>query len=306
MKKLAFFFLLPLLAMPLLAQDYESSRELMLQVSSLPEAKLGFTQTFKFPFLQGDNPLTENNNIALALTAEVTPISLNGIFKAVLTPVAFIEITAGARMGAGWPLNLFGSDIYGTGFNTIGVNKESKYDGSPFDALLWKVNIGGTFQFDLAAVVPGDWNHIVFLSYHEINYHANTRAKNGEAWYYENDDGENRNGFNYFGNFVLGYQMPIFLNMVAFMAEMDLYLYDGDNRKDWGDDLLRWKFSNILNFKITEQFSIALITQFRTRRNFTNFNEDKDDLHYQERILNTANPMRLEFYRVAAIVSYKL
>jgi len=315
MKKIAVFFLLPLLAMPMLAaQEITSSRELVLQLSTLPEAKLAFTQTFKFPFLQGDDPLTANNNVAFALSAEATPISLNGLVKAVLTPVAFIELSAGARIGAGWPLNLFGSDIYGTGFNSIDNNDEAKYDGSPFDALLWKVNIGGTFQFDLGAVIPGDWNHVVFLSYHEINYHGNTRAVNGEAWYYESDDGENRNGFNYFGNIVLGYQMPIFISMVAFMAEMDLYLYDGVpsesgiNRNLWGDDLLRWKFSNILNFSITDQFSIALITQFRTRRNFTNFDENKNDynaVHYQKRILDTSNPVRFEFYRVAAIVSYK-
>ena len=128
MKKIAVFFLLPLLAMPMLAaQEITSSRELVLQLSTLPEAKLAFTQTFKFPFLQGDDPLTANNNVAFALSAEATPISLNGLVKAVLTPVAFIELSAGARIGAGWPLNLFGSDIYGTGFNSIDNNDEAKY-----------------------------------------------------------------------------------------------------------------------------------------------------------------------------------
>jgi len=308
-----FILIFVLLTQTLSAQDSDvkMSSELLLQLSTLPEAKLVLTQSFVFPVLQGGNPLTEGNNLKLNLAAEVSPISLNGTFKAELTPIAFLVFTLGGRLGAGWPLNLFGSDIYGTGFNTIGENGKEEYDGSGFDALLYKAYAGGTFQFDLAAVVPGDWNHVVMQTYHEINIHGNTRAKNGEAWYFEADEGENRNGWNYYGNFVLGYQMPIFLNMAAFMGEMELYLYDGvdsesgKNRADWGDDLIRWTVSNILNFQITERFSIALITQFRSRRNFTNFNYGDDDLHYQKRELDASNPLRLEFYRVAAMVSYK-
>jgi hypothetical protein len=179
------------------------------------------------------------------------------------------------------------------------------------------VHTGATIQFDLAAVFPGDWNHVVFLSYHEINCHGNTAAKNGEAWFFEADDGENRNGFNYYGNFVLGYQMPIMLNMAAFLTEMELYLYNspaGLDRKIWGDDLIRWTFSGILNFALTDQLSMTLLAQFRTRRNFTNFDSskqdgsqaDKDEMFYQKRILNTGDPMRLEFYRIAGVFTYRL
>ncbi|MCL2196484.1 MAG: hypothetical protein FWB77_02590 [Treponema sp.] len=312
MKKILFMFLLPLSALQLSAQEESmtTSSELVLQVSSLPEAKLGYTFSFRFPVLQGESDLTKDNNLKLHLTAEITPVSLNGIFKAVLTPIAFLEFSAGARAGAGWNINLFGSDIYGNGLNMYNESDSISYiDGKPFDALLWKAWLGGTFQFDLAAIIPGEWNHVVFLTYHEINYHANTRAAAGEAWYFEADDGENFNTFNYYGNIVLGYQMPIFLNMVAFMAEMDYAIHKHISEcNDIGLDLMRWKFSNILNFIITEKLSIALITQLRTRRNFTNFDEhtsEKPFLHFTKRILDTSDPVRLEFYRIAAIVSYK-
>jgi len=288
--------------------NIEMSSELLLQLSTLPEAKLNFTQSFIFPVLQGGSPLTEGNNLKLNLGAEISPVSLNGIIKAELTPIAFLVFSLGGRIGAGWQLNLFGGDIYGTGFNLIGADREEQYDGSAFDALLYKAHAGGTFQFDLAALIPGDWNHVVVQTYHEINIHGNTRAKNNEAWFFENDDGENRNGWNYYGNFVLGYQMPIFLNMIAFMGEMELFLYDGvqsqsgNNRSDWGDDLIRWTLSGILNFQITNQFSVALISQFRTRRNYIN---NTENLHYQEREINKSEPQRLEFFRVAAMVQYK-
>ena len=306
MKKIAFWVLLVLLTQALAAQDLPEgvtfSNELLLQVSSMPEAKLGFTHRIVFPFMQGDSPLTENNNITLALTAEASPISVNGIVSAIWTPVAFLEFSAGGRIGSGWTINLFGNETYGIGLNT-NENGKSVQKGSAFDALLWKTFIGGTFQFDLAAIFPGDWNHVVFLSYHEINYHANTRAKAGQAWFFEGNYGEYCNGFNYYGNFLLGYQMPIFLNTVAFLTEMDLFLYDTPGRSEWGDDLIRWTFSCILNFSITKQLDIALITQFRTLRNFNEPNWE--DLHYQSRTVNKSNPYGLEFYRIAAAVTYR-
>jgi len=344
MKKLVLLFILPFLAMMLFADEISETEEITntakrdnaeeiasaeetsaasasgefyFQISSLPELKIGYTHTFKFPFLRLNNFLMSDNNIRFSLTGEVTPISMNGIIDAVLTPVAFLEFKIGGGIGSGWPLKLFGSNLYGIGLNLPDADNNASYSGKAFDALFLKFFAGGTFQFDFAAIFPGDWHHVVVLSNHEINYHHNTRAKDGQPWYYEADDGENRNGWNYFGNIVLGYQMPIFLNMVAFMAEMNLYLYKkvpsleiGRDRALWGDDLVRWTFSNILNFQVTKQFSLALITQFRTRRNFTNFNEKEARkakepfLHYQYRDLNTANKLRLEFYRVVLIGSY--
>jgi len=321
MKRIALLLVLPFLAMAVFADEIsgtESSSELYLQISTLPEAKLGFTQSFKIPVLRLDNPLMSGNNIKFSLSGEVTPVSMNGEIKAVLTPIAFLEFTAGGLIGTGWPINLFGGDLYGTGLNLSDLTGNEKYEGEALDALHLKFFAGGTFQFDFAAIFPGDWNHVVMLTYHEINYFHNTKALAGQGWFYEADDGENRNGWNYYGNIVLGYQMPqkpIFLQMIAFMAEMKQYLSDFEDgagnvvdRGLWGDDLIRWELANILNFEFTDQFSVAVITQFRTRRNFTNYDEHKAKepyMHYQNRILDKDDPLRIEFYRVAGIISYK-
>ena len=308
MKKIFVLLLIAFLALPVFAEEeitdeggVKSSSSLLLQISTLPEAKLGFTQNFNFPFLQGNNFLTEGNNLNLALTAEVSPISLNGLLDITLTPVAVLEFSAGGRIGSGWNVNLFGGDIFGIGLTQPDDIDGSKIDGNGFDGLHWKAYGAGMFQFDFAAIFPGDWNHVVTLTYHEINYKSYSRAKAGESWVYEADDGENINGFNYYGNFLIGYQMPIFLNLVALLAEMDLFMYDTPGRSGWGDDLIRWHFSGILSFEITEQLGIAVITQFRTRRNFT---EETKNLYYRSRILDTSNPQRLEFYRVAAAITY--
>ncbi|MDR0503187.1 MAG: hypothetical protein LBH16_07690 [Treponema sp.] len=315
MKRIAFSLLLILSAQGLFAQEaaaqeqpdkskgVSSSSGLTLQISTLPEAKLGFTQRFVFPFLQNENPLMADNNIDLSLTGEVSPVSLNGIAEAVLTPIAFFQFSAGVRIGSGWNINLFGGDIYGIGFNKPDGQGMGENDGGAFDGLLWKAHAGGAIQFDLAALFPGDWNHVVARSYHEINHRGYSRAQDGESWFYESDDGENVNGFNYYGNYLIGYQMPIFLDTVAFLAESDLYLYDTPGRAAWGDDKIRWTFSAVLNFSIIKKFGITVITQFRTRRNFNE--PDSDSLYYRSRTLDASDPQRLEFYRVAAVFSYR-
>ncbi|MCL2441780.1 MAG: hypothetical protein FWD14_08560 [Treponema sp.] len=306
MKKITVLFLMILLALPLFAQEeaeITSSSEIFLLVSSLPEAKLGFTHGIKFPFLQGDNPLTEDNNILLSLTGEVSPISLNGIIDAIWTPIAFFEFNAGARIGSGWSVDLFGSEIYGIGLNKIDIDGKSKIDSNPFDGFVYKALVGAALQFDFAAIKPGDWNHIVMRTYHQINYMEYSRAKTNQPWFFEADDGENCNGFNYYTFNFIGYQMPIFLSLAGFAAEAELYLYDTPGRSKWGDDLLRWTFSSLFNFAVTEQFDISLITQFRTQRNFIESNWK--NLHYQNRTINTSNSQRLEFYRVAAAFTYR-
>jgi hypothetical protein len=279
-----------------------SSRELSFLASSLPEAKLTFTWRFTFPFLQGESPLTEGNNIGLAFSADISPISVNATAQAVWTPAAFFQLSTGGRIGSGWNLSLFGNEIYGIGLNRDGGSGLKEHSGSAFDGLLWKTQAGGTLQFDLAAVIPGDWNHVVARTYHEINYRGYTAAASGQAWYYENDDGENINGFNYYGNLLVGYQMPFFFNMIGLLAEADLYLYDTANRSQWGDEKIRWTFSGVFGFTITKQISANLIIQCRTRRSYSESNWE--DLYYRSRHIDLSNPLHLEFYRAAAALTY--
>ena len=311
MKNIALLLLLSLLTQALIAEDLAEetdgvtrSGEIILQISTRPELKLGFTESFVFPFLRGDGPLTQGNNIGLALTAELSPVSLNGLAEAVWTPIAFFQVAAGGRIGSGWKLTLFGSDIYGIGLNRPDAADRAVHDGQAFDGLLWKAQAGAALQMDFAAIFPGDWNHVVVRSYHEINYKGYTRAAKGESWYFESDDGENCNGANYYGNLLIGYQMPMFFNLAALLAEADLYLYDTPDRGAWGDDKIRWTFGCILGFTINEKMNLNLITQFRTRRNWQG--SDWQDVYYRNRSLESGRLQHLEFYRVAAVLTYKL
>ena len=317
MKGTAFCLLFPLLAWTLAAQEpvtedpvgIESSPGFFIQLVSSPGVKLGFNWHFTIPFLRGDGPLTQGNNIRVTPGVELTPIDVHLTADAVWTPIAFLELVAGAGIGSGWSVNLFDNDIHGIGLNLADGDGMSMHDGSAFDGVLFRSRVGAALQGDLAAFFPGEWNHLVFRSFHEIGYFAYSRAGDGQAWFFENDAGENRNGFGYRGNLLIGYQMPIFLDMVALMAEAELFLtrMPGGNR--WGDDRLRWTFSCVLGFALTERMGAALVTQFRTQRRYIS-NPDfpgqaQRDLHFTNRILDTDNPRRLEFYRVVLALTYR-
>jgi hypothetical protein len=285
----------------------ELSTNISLTVSSRPEAKLVIRENITIPMFRGSGPFFSGNNLRISPYVDLTPVSTNAGFEAVLTPIAFLQAVAGGRIGSGWNIELFGSGINGIGINHADAGGEAAVKGSAFDGALWSVYGGGVFQFDLAALFPGDWHHVVFRTYHEGRYSGYTAAGTGESWYFEADDGENRNGFRYYGSYLLGYQMPIFLNTVGVMAEMEKDLYNVSGGAAWGDDLGRWIFSALLNFTITKNLSAALITQFRTRRNFEEGRQDDiPDIFYQDRHIKNDDPRHLTFYRVAAIVSFTL
>ena len=286
---------------------------LTLQITTLPEVKLVFTQGFTFPLLQGDHFLRQDSNLKLAYSAEIAPVLVNLKGEATFTPIPLLQLVAGGFLGSGWVIpNLFGSEIRGTGFNDPVAHengqRETAGDGRAFDGVFMGAHLGGAFQFSMAAVIPGDWNNVVFRTYHELAYKAYSRAVGYKeySWFFENDAGENRNGYTYYGNYLIGYQMPIFLNTVALLAEAYKSFYDTEDGHLWGENLFRWEFSFVTNFTITQSFSAALITQLRTLRSYNNYEYGQDfNLYYRDRRLSDNRLRDLHFFRVALILQYR-
>jgi hypothetical protein len=299
------------------------SHSITLIASTLPEAKVQYSMNWKLPFMQGGNPLTSGNNLKLSLMPELSPVFLYLNADAALTPIAFFVLNLGGMLGTGWPANLGGGDLYGIGLNKDDGQGNKTYSGKALDGVFLTGRASGTLQMDMGALFPGDWNHVLIQSKHEIHYQHYSGAKSGESWHKEADSGENINGLNYYGNLTLGYQMPLFLKMVALQAEGDMYLNSNlENRKQWGDELMRWTFGGILqfNFKGLENFNALVVTQFNTPRVYTNKGpngettikvngKDKpywSKLYYRNRYIDTAKPREFDWYRVAFIFSYSL
>ena len=306
---LVFFMCAPVLVM---AADEEggikTSSEIQLQISTLPEVKFCFNQNFIFPFLQGSGPLIKDNNVTVALRAELSPVSLNGIGEIIWTPVAFFLISGGGMAGTGWNYAL------GDGIGLCepvggGSPRKTETNGKAFGGLNWRAWGAATLQFDLGAVIPGDWTHVLFQTRQEFRYAGYTGAGSGDFWVFENDDRENQNGWVYYASYVLGYQMPQspVLNTIAFMAEMAKSLYNTSGGDSWGEGLGRWFFSGIFNFSFHPKFSTAVIVQMRTLRNFGTSNLNDNSYYYPDLVLEKeGGRRRVLFHRAAFILSYKI
>ncbi|MCL2374145.1 MAG: hypothetical protein FWC65_02770 [Treponema sp.] len=311
-RRIAMIFLI---AFPIMAaaaeDDPASSAHIEIQLSSEPAAKLVLSQSFTIPFLQGSSPLTRGNNINTVFSAEFSPVSVNGITEINWTPAAFFVLSGGGLAGSGWNMPLG----YGIGINRPDRDdpapadppRRSQVDGNAFDGLIWKAWGAGTLQFDLGAVLPGDWNHVLFQTRHEFRYAAYTRARAGESWVFENDFRENENGWRYRASYVIGYYMPRFpvFNLVAFMAELDKPLYSTRGGNFWGQHLGYWIFSCFFNFSITPRLNTILAVQMHTRRNHGDYNLNSTDYFYRDLELQSGG-RRLLFHRAALIINYRL
>lgn len=302
------------------ADDVESGiktpTSLELQITSVPEVKALISQSLIFPFLQGSNPLIKDNNIATVFTVDLTPISTSGIIEVIWTPAAFFLLSGGGRMGSGWPLAMG---------NGIGIKepedknapvpgpddppRKAKISGGAFDGFMWSAWGAGTLQFDLGAVIPGDWTHILFQTRQEFRYSAHNRAGPDDFWLFEDDSGENKNGWKYRAGYVLGYLMPQspLLNTIAFMAEMEKNLYNSPGGDFWGEGLGRWIFSNALLFAINPRLSATLVFQLRTLRNFEIADYNVRDYYHQDfRFDSEATQRYVVFHRVVVLLNYKI
>lgn len=278
----------------------ESSTALSLTMATTLEAKATLSHQMRFPMLVGSGSLTENNNLKLGFGAEVSPVSLNATCDAVLTPIAFLEFSFGASAGSGWNIPI----ANGLRMNVPVGERDNEFTGGPFSGMVWSVKGGAAFQFDLAALKSGDWNHIIFRTYHGGKYRALSSAGSSDSWLYEADSGENRNGWEYNGSYLLGYMMPVRFNFAGILIENNTNLYNADGGSFWGDNLPRWTLGLLGNVEITDKTSLLLIGQAHTRRNFRG--DTGSYGFYQKRELDTDRPMRVEFYRLAATLKIQL
>jgi len=247
--------------------EIQTQTDLSLVFSTVKEMQFGLEKRIIFPFFQGTNPMTYDNNITLKIGTEVTPITIDIFAETVWTPIAFFNLSLGSQLGTGWNYDMFGARMNGMGLYRYmeSENPQEWADGSGFDGVVWKAHFGAGLQFDLAAVIPGDWNHVVMKFENFLTYQNYTRAQRGEQWYFKADDGINQNSFgNYFSGF-LGYQMPIFLNMAGIQFESSFPFYNPQSGESLVNRQPEMFCSLVTNFKFSKRFNLMVITQLSNR-----------------------------------------
>jgi hypothetical protein len=226
------------------------------------EAQAIIDQNWTIPLLAGEDSLTKDNNLALDLSGELSPVSAKAVFEATLTPIAFLKLSAGGRLGTGWDIGFTGLGYFDSSVN--------RYVSSNFGGLVCQAWVSGTFQFDLAALMPGDWNHVVVLASPKVQYQYCSLAKDGQAWMWEADDGTDFNGLKLKGSYVLAYQMPLQLSMVGVLVEPEGYIGSVASSSTmasggWGSDATILGVSGIFNIKLSDKASIAILPQIKRK-----------------------------------------
>lgn len=264
------------------------------------QALVGVTQSFKVPFMQFDNPLTKDNNINFKIGAEITPITTEGKFNITWTPIAFMELYTEATVGSGWNIHLKPKDIIGIGINEKNAGKTHKKPLILTNAV-YSFSLGGALQFDLGAVIPHDWSHVVFRMDQYALYHGMSGVSPETSWIYKDDSGQNRNGWKYQASYLIGYKLPIFLDLIALKIDTEKKLYaspSGLDRKTWGEDLIYTTFGPIINFNIKKDYNIMLLVQWQTKPLYKG---SSDDDFYQTKVLDTAKKTQVKYYQVGLI-----
>jgi hypothetical protein len=139
----------------------KDSLSLGFTASSLPEAQASINWDFTVPMFQGSNFLTQGNNLKTSVFYNITPVSMNSGLDLILTPIAFAQIKAGASIGTGWNFPALNLAPHAWGINRPQADNTGLIDGKPFEAVISEFYGGAVLQFDLGAVVPGDWTHLL-------------------------------------------------------------------------------------------------------------------------------------------------
>jgi len=230
------------------------------------EAQVWMTHSIKMPFMVIDGPLTSGNNVNFKFKAELSPVTTGLSASVVLTPLALLQLEAGAKIGTGWAaLGFNGMGL----MNSSGIAAEDSFAGIVTNA--W---CSGTFQFDLAAVMPGEWNHIVMIANGKLEYQNYSAADDSESWVWLSDAGENYNGMTFTGTYLLGYQMPLRVNTVGLLFETEENLGDvremstiADN--GWGSDFRTIKIAPLCIVDLTDNSNLTILMQFSNLRVYT-------------------------------------
>lgn len=223
------------------------------------------THSVTFPISLGDHSLFAGSYIRTLVDLTLTPVHVSPRFDVTFSPFPFLNFNAGVMVGAGWNVGDFSV------IKTYDKTKSEYITSSPFSAMYYNAYIQGNFQFDMAAIVPGDWNHIIITASYGLNYTGLTSGGDGTPWGYIIGGVDRANGLNYVATTMIGYAMPIALQMIGIQAIFNGYFFESDfdtDRYDWDPTFMTVALNAIAMVKITDNHSIAIQSGFTSRRSF--------------------------------------
>jgi hypothetical protein len=225
-----------------------------------------YSYTIFTPF--SESPLVSGNNVKLKTALELSPVSFCPSVSLSFTPIAFLVFSVGSKIGSGWtftPMNVNGMASY----NSASQSYEAL---SPFSSLYHSIWFEGLFQFDLAAVLPGEWNHVVFVASYKPFYEGISKGgENGNPWLWQGA-GENVNAWQYYSNIIAAYQMPLIVQTVGVQTEIESF-YSSDSFAPqyaaWNPVFTTVSINPLVNLQFSKKHNLIIQLGFSSRRSFT-------------------------------------
>lgn len=255
------------------------------------KARTRFEAAYTIPMLQKDNPLMKDNHLTLMGTCELTPVTILPQIMATFSPAAMLELNAGIKAGTGWSL---GEDTFGIADYNFSNKQYERLP--PFCS--WYVSpwASALVQFDLGALWPGDWHHIVALAEYTVRYDKMT-GTSSPLWSWRTNPAM-ADGWVYNQYYVVGYQMPLVLSMVGLIAELEGHY----NASDYGSiadsfdgGFMSAILSPILIFTLSETDEIYFVGNITARRSFAESHSEEDE---EPLLTKTGREWFLDFFAV--------
>lgn len=253
------------------------------------EGAVELDAAYTLPFLRGSSGLTQNNHATFNFGIEFTPITIVPTVSVTVSPIAFLEFAAGGMFGTGWNIG----DIF-TGMAKFEESEPGYGDMTPFSHWYLYGWASGCFMFDLAAIWAGDWHHIVTSATYKVGYQKLTGTE-ADVWLWRASSGQ-ASGWIYEQKYILGYQMPLALSMIAVGTTLSGHYQSsdfGDYSSSYKGDYMTIDIWPTAEITFSKKDKMYVLFDFRARRSFEE--KYKDDDHEP---LMTYSGREWVFYRI--------
>lgn len=241
-------------------------------VYSKANLKATFYGEKKFPYALAETPMLKDSYFNVRGGLELTPLSIKPVVDASFCPVPFFVITAGASLGTGWNIHEW------KGMAELDV-ESGKYENlRAFSRWYFDFWLSATLKFDLATIMPGEWNHLQFSATYKIMYQELSGYINGDLVKWQN--AIMASGSVYDAKIIVAYQMPFVIDRIGVLTEFNGHLREKDY--DVFSDSYKWDFVNVAfspfaEFVASEKDTLAFSAQISNRRAFTTAHTTEDE-----------------------------
>jgi hypothetical protein len=268
------------------------------------EAELSYPLNFNISishFLRSYKENSDSKYTEMEFKASLKPANILGCLNVKIVYLPFINFFSGTTISTGWAYPSL--NFYGLAENK-NVNNLQVIKPLYFSKFFLKAEGGIELYFDLNSQIESEWANLLLKTSHTINYKALIPSKNTNFWFFDNDEGENRNGARYTGTYSIEYNMPLYLNTIRVELISHKNLYKPlPFTKNKAEQLWTFELKNELFFKASEKTRIKLQAVWKTAPIYYNY---KDEAHFTQKIINSKKNIDLFFESVAISLIFKL